>query len=197
MRTQIATVLSVAGVLAAGAGAYAVNSTVLSAPASSPIEVSTTLPNSNQAMVSPAAATPDDNAPASDAKTADITPQAQAVTSTTTSYQVGTAGSVVVDTSSGKIVVTSIAPASGWTSEPARTMSDGSVKVHFVSAAGRLEFKATMLNGKVSVSVERDDPINVSPLPAPAPPQYREHHDDDDDDHEEHEREDHEDEDDD
>ena len=186
MRTKIATVLSIAGVVASGAAAYAVNSTVLSAPSVNPISISTTVaPSAVPAAVEQAAAAP---APSQDNS---ATPQAQSISSTTTTYQVGNAGSVVVDTASGKIAVTSIAPASGWTSEPARTQSDGSVKVHFVSSTARLEFVAKMVDGKVVVNVLTDNPINAQPLPA-APAPRSEHHDDDDDDdhHEEREHED-------
>lgn len=187
MRTTIATALSVAGVLAAGAGAYAVNSTVLSAPSASPIQVSTTLAGqvANQGTD---ASVSGEGAGATN-QNGQTTPQAQAITATTTTYQVGAAGSVVVDTSSGSIVIASIAPASGWTSEPARTQSDGSVKVHFVSSTARLEFVAKMVNGKVNVSVITDNVVGVSPLPGVAPAPRSERHDDD---REEHEREEHE-----
>ena len=116
MKTSLATALSVAGVIAAGAAAYAVNTSVLGAsadPAPLAIESTTTVPISNSApsankTVSGAATTPADNAA--------ITPEANAVNDSTTTYKVGNAGSVVIDTSSGQVVVTSILPAAGFTS---------------------------------------------------------------------------------
>jgi hypothetical protein len=106
--------------------------------------------------------------------------QATEVTDTTTTYKVGDAGSVVIDTSSGAIVVTGIAPAAGFTSEPARTEANGIVKVHFVSSTQRIEFIAQMVNGVVKVNVVNEG----KPAAGSVPPRPRH---DDDDDHEERE----------
>lgn len=86
-------------------------------------------------------------------------------TATTMTYQVGKAGTVMIDVSGGQIVVTSVVPNAGWTAEPARTNGVGSAKVHFVSGSTRLEFVATMSNGAPSVSVVADN----SPLPGSGP----------------------------
>jgi hypothetical protein len=107
------------------------------------------------------------------------------ITETTTTYKVGDAGSVVIDTSTGAIVVTGIAPAAGFTSEPARTEAGGIVKVHFVSAKQRIEFIAQMVNGVVKVNVVNEG----KPAAGSVPPRPRHDDDDDhdDDDHEERE----------
>ena len=162
MKTGIATTVSVVGVIAAGVAAFAVNSSVLgsSSPSNSAI-VSTTV-----AAGSPNGATPlDGKVGASDA-------QATEVTDTTTTYQVGSAGTVVIDTSSGSIVVTAIAPAAGFTSEPARTEVGGLVKVHFISSTQRIEFTAQLVDGVVKTNV-----VNES-TKAPSA-ESRPHHDDD------------------
>lgn len=169
MKTGIATTVSVVGVIAAGVAAFAVNSSVLgaSSPANSAI-VSTTV----------AGNMPNNFTPVNDGKVGASDALATEVTDTTTTYKVGDAGSVVIDTSTGAIVVTGIAPAAGYTSEPARTEADGIVKVHFVSSTQRIEFIAQMVNGVVKVSVVNED----RPTAGSVPPRPRH---DDDDDHEE------------
>ena len=165
MKTGIATTVSVVGVIAAGVAAFAVNSSVLgsSSPANSAI-VSTTI----------AGNMPNNVTPVNDGKVGASDAQATAVTDTTTTYQVGEAGSVVIDTSTGAIVVTGIAPAAGFTSEPARTDANGIVKVHFMSSTQRIEFTAQMVNGTVKVNVINEG----NPQAGSVPP--RPHHDDDD-----------------
>ena len=164
MKTSIATALSVAGVLAAGAAAYAVNTSVLGAVADNTPTAVAESPATNNSATAPIA------------KVTNAAVQAQAgETSNVTTYKVGDAGSVVIDTSSGKIVVTSILPAAGFTSEPAQADSNGVVKVHFVSATQRIEFIAKLENGSVVTDVVNETPTSV------APPR-RDH--DDDDDHE-------------
>lgn len=171
MKTGIATTISVVGVIAAGVAAFAVNSSVLgaSSPANSVI-VTTMAPG-----MAPANGTPVNNGQvvAADA-------QATEVTDTTTTYKVGEAGSVVIDTSTGAIVVTGIAPAAGYTSEPARTEAGGIVKVHFVSSTQRIEFTAQLVDGVVKVNVVNEG----KPVAGSVPPRPRH---DDDDDHEDHE----------
>jgi hypothetical protein len=93
---------------------------------------------------------------------------------------VGNSGTVVIDTSTGRVVVTSVAPAAGWTSEYAQTNSDGAVKVRFAQASSRIEFTAQMVNGVVQTSVTNETAPAAAP-PKPQAPRYE----DDDDDHEE------------
>ena len=178
MKTGIATTLSIVGVIAAGAAAYAVNTSVLGASANTnvssatPVSTTTTVaPQSGVAAVSSAAVETVQNVVSGD----------------TTTYKVGAAGSVVIDTSSGAIVVTSILPAAGFTSEPARTTAQGDVKVHFMSKTQRIEFMARLVNGSVVIDV-----VNETPAPDAAKPPARYNDDDDDDDDDE--REDHDDE---
>ena len=187
MKTSIASSLSVVGVIAAGAAAYAVNTTVLGASADpAPFAVQST---------TPVAANPAAPGGASVAG-ASVVAEANVVNDSTTTYKVGNAGSVVIDASSGQIVVTGILPAAGFTSEPARTDSNGAVKVHFVSATQRIEFVARMVNGSVVTDV-----VNESRQPRrDDDDQYDDDHDDDDrgedhDDDEDHDDEDHDDDD--
>jgi len=152
MKVGIATTLSIAGVLAAGAAAYAVNSSVLSttsstqsavvdSPASPVVDAVSTIPGQVVQQSIPV--------------------QASVLNNTTTTYQVGSSGSVVIDMSSGGIAVSNVVPSAGWSSEPAQLQPNGDVKVHFVSANARIEFLSHLADGKVSVSVTSEP---VAPL---------------------------------
>jgi hypothetical protein len=185
MKVGIATTLSIAGVLAAGAAAYAVNSSVLST--SSTIGSTTVDPS-----VMPAGNTLT-TAPGQVGEQS-IRVQSSVLNNTTTTYQVGTSGSVVIDMSSGSIAVSNVLPAAGWSSEPAQVQPNGYVKVHFVSANARIEFLSHLADGKVSVSVisEPIAPLNTTkPIVNPTKPSVPFSGDDDDDEEdEEHERDD-------
>ena len=172
MKVGIATTLSIAGVLAAGAAAFVVNTSVLSstnAPvttsvASAPNSVPTATPTPGSVLA---------------LNTAIVE---QNPSSTTSTYAVGNSGTVVIDTSTGRVVVTSVAPAAGWTSEYAQTNSDGAVKVRFAQASSRIEFTAQMVNGVVQTSVTNET-VPAGAPPKPQAPRYE----DDDDDHEDEE----------
>ncbi len=178
MKVGIATTLSIAGVLAAGAAAYAVNSSVLSASSSLSPTTSGT----------PAVVANTNALPAQVAEQSTKV-QSSVLNNTTTTYQVGTAGSVVLDMRSGVIAVSNVLPAAGWSSEPAQVQPNGDVKVRFISASTRIEFLARLVDGKVTVDV------TSRPIAPPKPkPTYSDDDDeDDDDDHDdkkEHERDD-------
>lgn len=180
MKTSIATTLSVVGVLAAGAAAYAVNTSVTSALGGGSEIAPSAVVNAPVANGVPA--------PIDNVTNAAVRAQQSTTSDAVTTYTVGGAGSVVIDTSSGRAVVTSILPAEGFTSEPARTNSDGTVIVHFVSSTQRIEFKAQMLNGAVVTDV-----VNERPPASVARPRHDddEHEDDEyDEDHEDDEHED-------
>ena len=164
MKVGIATTLSIAGVLAAGAAAFAVNTSVLSAS-----------PSASTNAVVAAGLTPDQTNVAVDTPLVrQASVSSTPVTNQVTAYQVGTSGSVVIDTSSGAIVVTNVIPSAGWTSEPARTDENGDVKVHFNSGTNRIEFIARMTNGSVKVDVKVEQSpsalVPLSPVPGVTPP---------------------------
>ena len=179
MKVGIATTLSIAGVLAAGAAAFVVNTSVLSstnAPvttsvASAPNSVPTATPTPGSVLA---------------LNTAIVE---QNPSSTTSTYAVGSSGTVVIDTSTGRVVVTSVAPAAGWTSEYAQTNADGAVKVRFAQASSRIEFTAQMVNGIVQTSVTNETAPAVA-APKPQAPRYEDDHHDDGEEHEENERDD-------
>ena len=179
MKVGIATTLSIAGVLAAGAAAYAVNSSVLSASSSvSPTTAGT--PAVIAATALPAQVV---------AQSTKV--QSSVLNNTTTTYQVGTSGSVVLDTRSGAIAVSNVLPAAGWTSEPAQVQPNGDVKVPFISSTARIEFLARLVDGKVVVSVTAipiAPPSTIAPAANPPKPTYSD--DDDDEEHDDERKED-------
>jgi len=170
MKVGIATTLSIAGVLAAGAAAYAVNSSVLSTSPSVSVTASGTPAVDSGTQVSAQVA----------AQSTKV--QSSVLNNTTTTYQVGTAGSVVIDMSSGAIAVSNVLPAAGWSSEPAQVQPNGDVKIPFISSSTRIEFLAQLVDGKVTANVT-SQPIAPPPSMKPAKPTYS---DDDEDDKEEH-----------
>jgi hypothetical protein len=157
MKVGIATTLSIAGVLAAGAAAFVVNTSVLSST-NAPVTTSVaSVPTATPALGSVLAL-----------NTAIVE---QNPSSTTSTYAVGSSGTVVIDTSTGRVVVTSVAPAAGWTSEYAQTNADGAVKVRFAQASSRIEFTAQMVNGVVQTSVTNETAPAVA-APKPQAPRY-------------------------
>jgi hypothetical protein len=178
MKVGIATTLSIAGVLAAGAAAYAVNSSVLSTSPSVSATASGT-PAVDAVNTLPAQVA---------AQSTKV--QSSVLNNTTTTYQVGTSGSVVLDMRSGAIAVTNVLPAAGWSSEPAQVQPNGDVKVPFVSSTARVDFLAQLVDGKVTVSVTAlpiAPPNSMKPGANPPKPKYS----DDDDDDDEHDDEEH------
>ena len=189
MKVGIATTLSIAGVLAAGAAAYAVNSSVLST-SSSVSNTTAAMPEVNNATALPASVAE---------RSTKV--QSSVLNNTTTTYQVGTAGSVVLDMRTGAIVVSNVLPAAGWSSETAQVQPNGDVRVPFLSSSTRIEFLARLVDGKVAVNVT-SQPI-APPQPKPTysddgddeehddnRKENREHDDDDDDDEREHDEDD-------
>ena len=166
MKVGIATALSIAGVLAAGAAAYAVNSSVLSTSSSVSVTTSGT----------PAV---DTGTPFSAQVAAQSTKvQSSVLSNSTTTYQVGTSGSVVIDMSSGSVAVSNVLPAAGWSSEPAQVQPNGDVKVPFISSTARIEFLARLVDGKVVANVT-SQPIAPPPSMKPQKPTYSDNDDDD------------------
>ena len=177
MKVGIATTLSIAGVLAAGAAAYAVNSSVLSTSSSVSATASGT-PAVDSVNTLPA-----------EVAAQSTTVQSSVLNNTTTTYQVGTSGSVVLDMGSGAIAVTNVLPAAGWSSEPAQVQPNGDVKVPFVSSTARVDFLAQLVDGKVTVGVTAlpiAPPNTMKPTANPPKAKYSDD-DDDDDDHDDEE----------
>lgn len=150
-----------ASIVAAGAAAYAINVNVLEAPAATaPVAAVTASPTTAAALPSGQASAQSVSAP--------VEIQAVAVDGNTSKYQVASAGTVLVAETDKGLAVSAISPGAGWTSEPARVASDGSVSVHFVSGTQRLEFIARKVNGKITTTVTNETVAPSAPAPAPA-----------------------------
>lgn len=171
MKIGITSALSAAGVLAAGFAAFTLNSAVLAGPGTGISDDAARAAALGTApTASPGEVTGAGSVSAASPGTP-VTASSVAVSSTVTSYTVGTAGTVVVDSSGGAIKVTDAVPAAGWVSEPARTAPDGTVKVHFTRGAERIEFYASLADGKVMVSVVNETPARPMSTVAPLPGQ--------------------------
>lgn len=177
MKVGIATTLSIVGVLAAGAAAYAVNSSVLSTTSS----IASTVVDPSVTPVVDVVTTDPGQVVEQSTKV-----QSSVLNNNTTTYQVGTSGSVVIDLSSGAIAVSNVLPAAGWSSEPAQAQPNGDVKVHFISANARIEFLAHLADGKVSANVTSEPiapPNTMKPPTNPTKPSVPFSGDDDDEEH--------------
>lgn len=197
MKKSIATIISVAGVLGAGAAAYAVNSSVLSATSSNELVAatvpvatfapsgSTGTPGGGVVTAGAVAAAPTTSTATTPATVAPLS-STPVPSSTRTSYKVGSAGNVVLDSADGVLTIAGVSPAAGWTAT--KTLGGThTATVHFTSSTMRVEFVATLSNGAVSV--------DVTSVALPPPTTSRPYDDDDDDRYEDHDDDDHHDED--
>ncbi len=148
MKTTVAAAVSIAGVLAAGAGAFAVNTAVLSASpqtesamvASTPVNTSVVVESQGAESLSP------------------VTTDSSSVTASdnsTSTYKVGDAGRVILAMNNGTIQVVNVLPSDGWTAKSPE-YDDGEVEVKFRSSTVELEFSARVKNGQIEVYVESE-----------------------------------------
>ena len=176
MKIGITTALSAAGVLAAGVAAFTLNSAVLSSPGTGVSDDAARAAALGTAPAAAAGTGTGSSAPAGNVSSAaspgtPVTANSTVISPDVTSYKVGTAGTVVIDSADGTIKVTDVVPAAGWTAEPARTAPDGTVKVHFNKGSERLELFASLVAGKVTVTVVNETPVAPVNPGAPAPGQ--------------------------
>ena len=179
MRTSLATTFSIVGVLASGAGAFAVNSYVLNssseaayvAPAATIVtptgDIAASIDTGNVSgaatdLPDPQKAPTTTNRP--DSKVTNTTTDNVAVdpvsapvsTAQTTTYNVGQSGRVTVTVNNGELRVTSVTPNAGWSAKLPE-YDDGEIEVEFYSGSLKVEFKARLVNGEVAVFVESED----------------------------------------
>lgn len=186
MKKSIATVISVAGVLGAGAAAYAVNSSVLSATSSNDL-VSATAAVETFAPSSPDMASGLGVTAAGSSAAAPTTPVVEEpiAASTRTTYKVGDAGNVVLDTADGSLDVVSVSPGAGWTAQKIERERN-EIEVYFVSSTTKVEFTARLVSSRIVTDVETEQIATGTTKPS-----YRDDNDDDDDRYENHDDDDH------
>jgi hypothetical protein len=167
MKSRLAAVLSVSGVLVAGSAAALVNTQVLRhtndsamsgdtsgmqntapaatvavAPIGTIVAGTDTIPVSTDGQALLPAGAPNSSTGASSTR------------STATSYRVATSGTVILDTAGGVLTVRSATPASGWQFVSTSKSNPGHAQVVFESSTTRVVFDANMLYGVVGTSVE-------------------------------------------
>lgn len=148
-KARITTVLSLTGVLVAGSAAALVNTQVLQGTST---HKSTASEISVADQSSSSAATSVTN------KFAQVAPVVLApVVSSQSAFQIGTAGSVVLDTAGGVLTIVSVTPAAGWTVVGSENSDDMDVEIILQSDTTRIEFKATLSDGQIVTSVESTD----------------------------------------
>lgn len=179
MRTSLATTFSIVGVLASGAGAFAVNSYVLNsssetayvAPAATIVTpagdmtavsdtgnvsgAATDLPESQKALA--VTNNPDSEVTNTTTDNVAVNPVSSPVSTVqTTTYNVGQSGRVTVTVNNGQLRVTSVTPSAGWSAKLPE-YDDGEIEVEFYSGSLEVEFKARLVNGEVAVFVKSED----------------------------------------
>lgn len=173
MKTSLAATLSVVGVLASGAGAFAVNSYVLdtssntsfAAPVQATVMGSAVVETETASGIveSVAIDTPAEAPRSTFAKNPSTAPSTTVVPGSnvaadtqTSTYNVGESGRVTLEITNGVLRVVSVAPNSGWTAKLPE-YDDGEIEVAFYSGSLEVEFKARLVNGEIAVFVESED----------------------------------------
>jgi hypothetical protein len=181
MKTQVATALSVVGILGAGSAAALVNTRILDSGAAESTVSAAVLPTASTVDITVPDVT-DSTVPVTVAD--DTTTTVAAVVETTvpqatgflTAYNVGDAGVVTVDVIDGQLMLISAVPNAGWdvttTDGLDDDTADGKIEVEFISATVRVEFDATLVDGQIVPRVESKSVggTATSPSPASKPP---------------------------
>jgi len=149
MKARLTTVLSLSGVLVAGSAAALVNTQVLQSRSTSGSSASETITTDTIATETTGAV---DTTMAPETTVAEI----PASVSTQAIYQIGDAGSVTLDTAGDVLTIVATTPNLGWTVAEAENSGPLNVEVKFESATMKIEFKANLLFGVVSTSVESE-----------------------------------------
>ncbi len=175
-KTRFILAASAVGVLAAGSAAAMANDAALtpsrfvashspdddstsSSTATSATTATSVSTAATTATTATTASTPTSNSTETSSSTPG-TPAAPVVTTvpapsaTSRAFQVGDAGTVVVDTVNDRLSLLSATPNPGWQVVKAETNGTLSVEVKFQSATTRVEFHANLMMGTVSTSVE-------------------------------------------
>lgn len=182
MNSKLAMALSVAGVLAAGTGALALNRTVLDSGAVAVVEEapSALVTDSTVVVTIPGSASPD------------TTTGGASVAPETTTFVIGDAGTITVEVAAGRLTIVDITTNAGWTASPPRDVEYDSAEVYFTGPTQVLEAEVEIRGGVAVVYVE-DESGTRSSVPGDDHDEDDDHdddhddddHDDDEDDHDE------------
>ena len=156
MKTKIAMVISIAGVLVAGSAAALVNTQVLggSTSAASPLVIDNGSPaqqTTPTVTVATTATTPVAVAPATPVRPAAAPAPTQAV------YAIGDAGTVTLDTAGDMLTIIAVTPTAPWVVTKSETQDSTDVEVRFQNGTTEIEFHANLLFGVVTTAVDSRD----------------------------------------
>ena len=185
MKTSLATMLSVTGVLAAGALAFAVNTSVLdhavTTSEAAPTLQADVVSLSNLAPIgatAPAATTQAAPTPAPA-----VTAEVAAAVAAQSTYNIDGVAAITLALSDNSLSVVSVTPAGGYTAA-ATAVSASRIEVVLTRSNSVMKFSAQVLDGRIVTSVVAEQP-RVS---STAPTKYNDDEGDDDDrEHEENE----------
>lgn len=185
MKTSLATMLSVTGVLAAGALAFAVNTSVLdhavTTSEAAPTLQADVVSLSNLAPISataPAATTQAAPTPAPA-----VTAEVAAAVAAQSTYNIDGVAAITLALSDNSLSVVSVTPAGGYTAA-ATAVSASRIEVVLTRSNSVMKFSAQVLDGRIVTSVVAEQPRVTST----APSKYNDDKGDDDDrEHEENE----------
>ena len=147
MKARITTVLSLVGVLGAGSAAALVNNQVLQ----------NTESNSSGDVIVGTDSDDSTSGTTADSTTSEsIQIQVNVLSATQTEYVIGDAGVVTLDTTGDVLTIVSATPNSGWAIVEAENYGPVDVEVKLQGGLddSLVEFKANLLNGVVTTSVE-------------------------------------------
>jgi len=164
MKTRVAMMISIAGVLVAGSAAALVNTQVLSGNAdATPFEAEATatpLPSTTpQASTSAVASAPADTSTVTTIAAVASTPVDSTVAGappTQAVYAIGDS-TVTIDTAGDALTIVNLTPAAGWTVTKSEAEDANNVEIKLQSGTTELDFHANLLFGVVSTSVETHD----------------------------------------
>jgi hypothetical protein len=193
MKSRLATVLSLAGVLVAGSAAALVNTQVLeggggSTAAAAPEVLATT----TSTEPPPTVDDPSTSTTTTSAAPADEAQGVSSPVSTQAVYQIGDAGTVTLDTEGNVLRIVGAAPAAGWTVKTSENTDPLGVKVVFRSGDVEVEFGAKLVSGVVVTSVRSSRVGAPTATVAPSGTTYHGDDDDHDDDSGHHDDDEHE-----
>lgn len=185
MKTSLATMLSVTGVLAAGALAFAVNTSVLdhavTTSEAAPTLQADVVSLSNLAPIgatAPAATTQAAPTPAPA-----VTAEVAAAVAAQSTYNIDGVAAITLALSDNSLSVVSVTPAGGYTAA-ATAVSASRIEVVLTRSNSVMKFSAQVLDGRIVTSVVAEQPRVTSA----APSKYNDDEGDDDDrEHEENE----------
>jgi hypothetical protein len=156
MKTKIAMVISIAGVLVAGSAAALVNTQVLggSTSAASPLVIDSGSPAQDISSVTVATAA---TTPVPAATTPVPVAPAVAAASTQAVYAIGDAGTVTLDTAGDMLTIVAVTPTEPWIVTKSETQDSTDVEVRFQNGTTEVEFHANLLFGVVTTAVDSHD----------------------------------------